>query len=80
MFTRITEIKDSSQIAEVSYDIDELLLKIQFKNGAVYIYSDVPRIHYSGLVSSTSVGEYFNVNIKHGFTYAKMKGVVNEKV
>ena len=54
-------------------------LLIQFKGkdggpGDVYIYYDVPIMVYRKMVTATSKGHYFWVNIRNRFTYAKLTG------
>jgi KTSC domain len=61
----------SSNISQVAYDPDAQTLHIQFSNGSVYRYSDVPQDEYEGLLSAASVGSYFADNIKNGYSYVR---------
>ena len=38
-------------------------LVVAFKSGPIYVYKDMAHV-FSDLVSSESVGEFFNVNVK----------------
>jgi hypothetical protein len=42
-------------------------LLIQFKNGRVYAYSNVPKEIYDGLLQADSPGKYFNAFVKSAF-------------
>ena len=61
----------SSNIASVGYNEDEKLLFIQFNNGSVYSYVDVPADLVEKLHAAESVGSFFNANIKTKFVYNK---------
>lgn len=64
----------SSNIAAVGYDPETQTLEVEFLNGGVYQYFNVPREVYDNLLSSGSMGAYFQNNIKsHAFTFSKIK-------
>ncbi len=54
----------SSNLRAVGYDPDTRTLEVEFLNGGLYSYSGVPASVYAGLMSASSHGSYFNVNIK----------------
>jgi hypothetical protein len=56
----------SSNIASIGYDPVTNTLEVEFKNGTVYQYSDVPASVHSGLMAASSHGSYFNARIKKG--------------
>lgn len=61
-------LKSQSQaIKSFDYDVDNKILKIEFNNGSIYKYLDVPESIYQGLKESPSVGQYFNSNIRDKF-------------
>jgi len=62
----------SSQISSVGYDPEKQKLEVEFKNGSVYEYDNVPQSTYNAFIGSPSVGEYFNRNLKWGFVYRKL--------
>lgn len=62
----------SSNVAAVGYDEDEKVLEVEFNNGSVYQYSDVPMNIYDGLISAGSVGKYFNANVKNTFAFQQV--------
>ncbi|MGK7938379.1 MAG: lysine--tRNA ligase, partial [Xenococcaceae cyanobacterium] len=61
-------LKSQSQaIKFFDYDADKQILKIEFNNGGIYKYLDVPESIYQGLKEAGSVGQYFNSNIREKF-------------
>lgn len=63
----------SSNVASVGYDAENEILEIEFNNGGVYQYFNVPENVYEELMSANSHGQYFDRNInKAGYNYRKM--------
>ena len=61
---------DSSNIESMGYDSDNSALFVEFGNGAVYRYADVPKGVYTELVNADSVGKALHSLIrKGGYTY-----------
>ena len=54
----------SSVIRSVGYDREAATLEIEFINGAVYEYSDVPEHIYIDFLSAESKGAYFDAHIR----------------
>jgi hypothetical protein len=61
----------SSFINAVGFDYDKNELTIQFKSGETYIYENVPRFVYDGLVGAASVGKYFKSNIDARYNFRR---------
>lgn len=57
-------IPASSHIAAVAYDAEAQELEVQFVDGSVYIYSDVPEAVATGFSSAISAGKYFHANVR----------------
>ena len=57
----------SEAVKSYDYDTDKKILRIEFNNGSIYKYLDVPESIYLGLKESPSVGQYFNSQIKEKF-------------
>jgi hypothetical protein len=56
----------------VGYSKTRQVLEIEFPNGAVYQYSDVPKSVYEGLMNAESHGRYFHRHIRGaGYRYTK---------
>jgi hypothetical protein len=62
---------DSSSMASVGYDPTTLTMEIEFNDGAVYQYFDVPEHTYQGLISAQSVGQYFQAQVRGSYRYAR---------
>jgi hypothetical protein len=64
----------SSNLASVGFDAEKKTLEIEFKNGSIFQYYNVPEKIYSGILSATSHGRYFDAYIKKGgFAFKQVK-------
>ncbi|MES1021269.1 lysine--tRNA ligase [Gloeocapsa sp. BRSZ] len=63
----------SSLIKKYDYDPARKLLQIEFKNGSIYNYQDVPADIAQGLEQETSQGQYFNEFIRGKFAYDQVR-------
>ena len=64
----------SSNLSSVGYDPQAQTLEIEFNNGGLYQYFDVPNSIYTGLMSADSHGKYFDVYIKKaGYRFKKIR-------
>lgn len=64
----------SSDLASVGYDKETQVLEIEFRNGTIYQYFNIPESIYSGLMSASSHGRYFAAYIKKGgFSYKQIR-------
>lgn len=57
----------SSNLASVGYDPDSETLEVEFKNGLVYQYLNVPQIVVDQLLEAGSIGSFFNSQVKYAF-------------
>lgn len=56
---------ESSNIKAVGYDEENKVLKVEFLNGGVYIYTNVEPYHFKNITTNVkSVGKYFIENIR----------------
>lgn len=62
----------SSNIFSVGYDDVSQTLEVEFNNGGIYQYFDVPAAEYTELMRSESVGTYFSANIRTSYRYARL--------
>lgn len=65
-------IENSSVIAAVGYDNANLTLEIEFKNGTVYRYFNVPYVVVEQLMMASSHGRYFGSHIRGRFRNRRM--------
>lgn len=65
---------DSTCFSEVGYDAQAQALYVVFRSsGAKYRYDNVPQSVWDGLISSASLGRYFNSYIKGHYDYTRMQ-------
>ncbi len=62
----------SSQIADISYNDDAMILTISFQRGGVYEYYNVPVTVADGFRDAPSAGRYLAAAIKGNFDYSKI--------
>ena len=67
---------ESSALAQVAYDNQDAILRVEFRDGAVYQYLGVPPGIYEDLLRADSKGAYFNDHIRSLFPYAILRGAV----
>lgn len=60
----IRETVSSSELRSVGYD-STMILELEFQNGRVYHYLEVPEVAYAELMSASSKGRYFNRYIRN---------------
>lgn len=62
----------SSNLISVGYDEPSLTLEVEFKDGALYQYFDVPASVHLELLGAGSVGQYFAQNVRNTYRYARL--------
>jgi len=62
----------SSNINSIGYDEKTSTLEVEFCNGAIYQYHDVPQEVYENMLSSESTGKYLYQNVKNIFGYSEI--------
>jgi len=60
---------NSSKINKIGYNRNSLKMEVHFKNGHVYLHSEVPLSYYVECVVANSIGKYYFNNIKEVFPY-----------
>jgi KTSC domain len=58
---------DSTAIAKIGYSKRRHILEIEFVNGAVYRYLDVPPVVYRDLMSAESKARFYDMNIRRHY-------------
>lgn len=59
----------SSCIAEVGYDSIEQSLAVRFHSRKEYRYLGVPEQTYHALVTASSIGQYFNAEVRSAYPH-----------
>lgn len=62
----------SSNIEAIGYDENSQTLQIEFKNGSIYQYFDVPENIFNELRDAGSIGGYLAANIKGTYRYSRV--------
>jgi hypothetical protein len=62
---------NSSNIAAVGYDAENITVYVQFMNGSIYAYKGVPEHEFENLRAAPSVGSYLNRNYKNVYPYER---------
>lgn len=62
----------SSNIESIGYDSGRQTLEIEFLNGSIYQYFDIPQHIYDGLMGADSQGKFLAANIKGYYRYSKV--------
>jgi hypothetical protein len=58
---------ESTTLRTVTYDEPSQQLHLEFRDGATYIYFDVPGCVYRALVGAPSKGQSFNIRVRNHF-------------
>ena len=64
---------DSTAIARAGYNDQKRVLTLEYRNGRTYQYLDVPPQIYQELLSSGSVGEFVNLEIKPNYACVEVE-------
>ena len=62
----------SSSLASVGYDRGSETLEVEFLNGGIYEYYNVPEFMHERLMQASSIGGFFNAEIKNGYACSKV--------
>lgn len=63
---------NSKSVRSVGYDLASRTLELQYVNGSVYQYLDVPQPTYAGLLAAPSIGNYVNTKIKPYYEFREI--------
>lgn len=69
MITRVPVT--SSNINSIGHDPKSNTMEVEFKDGSVYTYHDVPKDAHEALIGAKSVGSHFHTNVKNNYKYTK---------
>lgn len=67
------EAVESSSIAAAGYDPARCVLEVEFRNGGVYEYLDVPLSVYRAFLEAESRGRFLNTRIKPEFECRRLR-------
>ena len=62
----------SSNLASVGYNRETDTLEVEFLDGSVYQYYDVPENMYDQLMRAGSKGQFLHAYIKNAYSYSRV--------
>ncbi|MGE3646618.1 MAG: KTSC domain-containing protein [Beijerinckiaceae bacterium] len=62
----------SSNIASIGYDPGSETLEIEFTNGSIYRYFNVPSGLHEQLMAAPSKGQFLNTYIRNAYPYSRV--------
>ena len=62
----------SSNVASIGYDEDGKELQVEFRNGSVYSYWNVPASEHQALMVARSKGSYLHFYIKGSYPFTQV--------
>lgn len=62
---------NSSRINAIGYDLEKGALGVEFNDGSYYEYSDVPADVAAQLLTTPSIGKFFEQNIKNKYSFTR---------
>ncbi len=62
----------SSNISRIAYNENDQFLYVEFLNGSIYVYKNVPSVIFNELMISPSHGSYLSRQIKPFYPYEKI--------
>lgn len=62
----------SSNISSVGYDPAAETLEVEFVNGSIYQYFNVPENMYEQLMKESSKGRFLNAYIRNSYPYTRV--------
>lgn len=68
----IRDSVSSSNIASIGYDPDSETLEIEFTNGSIYQYFNVPAGLHEQLMAAPSKGQFLNTYIRNAYPYSRV--------
>ena len=71
---------ESTAIAKIGYSKRRHILEIEFVNGAVYRYLDVPATVYRDLMSSESKARFYDSNIRRHYRSVLIRSRQKEQI
>lgn len=62
----------SSNIASIGYDLGSETLEVEFTNGSIYQYFNVPSGLNEQLMTAPSKGQFLNTYIRNAYPYSRV--------
>lgn len=69
----VKQFVDSTNLYSIDYDVESMILEIEFLKGGIYRYFNVPLKVYNALMAANSHGSYFSRNIRDKYDFKKLR-------
>ena len=66
------ETPESSNIVRFQYDEQNRVLRVEFKNGSLYGYYDLPASVFESMQAAESKGQFLAQQVKGRYRYARL--------
>lgn len=66
-----TKVK-SSNVASLGYDSAKKMVEVEFNNGDIYQYNNVPQSQYDRIMMSESIGRAIHAVLRGKYSYRKV--------
>jgi len=63
---------ESSNVSEIGYDVNEMVLYVKFNNEALYYYESVPPEVWEQMRYTESIGKFVHTNLKGIYPYGRV--------
>jgi hypothetical protein len=63
----------SSNIKSIGYERTLMILEVEFKNGHIYQYMNVPNNIFQEIMNASSCGTYLHQNVMNRFGFEKIR-------
>jgi len=64
----------SSMIRGIGYDRRQKVLEVEFANGQVFAYRDVPEETHIRVMAAASIGKEFSALVRNAFAFERVEG------
>jgi hypothetical protein len=65
------ETPESSNIIRFGYEVQSMIMSVEFKNGGTYNYFDIPEVIFEQMRNAPSKGQFLAQQIKGVYRYAR---------
>ena len=68
----IRDLASSSNIASIGYDPHSETLEVEFTNGSIYQYFNIPAGLHEQFMTAPSKGQFLHYSIKNAYPYSRV--------
>lgn len=68
----LRSVVDSSSLRSIGYDAANLILEVEFRNGSVYQYTNVPDELWARFRRAESMGKFFQDHVRDRFDTTRL--------